>query len=68
MKRNQVESAIWRVAVLLMMILGTAACGRDRRPLDVRLQAAVDEGLRKNGVKGASAALQRPYGLRGAPH
>jgi D-alanyl-D-alanine carboxypeptidase len=42
------------------MILGAASCSRDRRPLGVRLQAAVDEGLRKYGVKGASAALIFP--------
>jgi len=60
MKQSRVGSAMWRLAVLILMILGAAACSRDRRPLDVRFQAALDDGLRKYGVKGASAALIFP--------
>ena len=62
MKWSEAECPELRVLILILalMVLGAASCSRDRRPLDVRLQAAVDEGLRKYGVKGASAALIFP--------
>ncbi len=50
------------IFILTLMILGALSCSRDRRPLDVRLQAAIDDGLRKYDVKGASAALIFPDG------
>ncbi len=62
MKLSEGEWATLRVSflILTLMVLGAASCSRDRRPLDVRLQEALNDGLRKYDVKGASAALIFP--------
>jgi CubicO group peptidase (beta-lactamase class C family) len=62
MKLGEAECAKLHVSILILalVVLGATSCHRDRRPLDVRLQAALDDGLRKYDVKGASAALIFP--------
>jgi len=62
MKLSEAECTTLRVSILIVTpaVLGATFCSRDQRPLDVRLQAALDDGLRKYGVKGASAALIFP--------
>ena len=51
-----------RVSILIaaLAVFGAASCSRDRRPLDQQLKEALDAGLRKYEVKGASAALVFP--------
>jgi len=55
-----------RTLVLLLLatlpLPGVASCARDGRPLEVQLEQALADGLRKNDVKGASAALVLPDG------
>jgi D-alanyl-D-alanine carboxypeptidase len=41
----------------LLMLVALPACTRDARPLDIRVGEAINEGLRKHDVKGASVAL-----------
>jgi len=46
--------------VTSLMLVAATSCSRDTRPLEVRLPEALDNGLRKYDVKGASAALVFP--------
>lgn len=47
---------------LVFTLTGLVSCGRSERPLQARLQAALDEQLRRCGVKGASVAVILPDG------
>jgi len=51
------------ILIAALVILAAGSCSRDRRPLAVQLQDALDRGLRKYEVKGASAALIFPDGV-----
>jgi D-alanyl-D-alanine carboxypeptidase len=46
--------------VTALMLLSVTSCSRDIRPLEEQLKGALDKGLRKYDVKGASAALIFP--------
>ena len=48
--------------LLALLAAGLAACARDARPLEERLQAAMEKRLRQYDVKGASAAVILPDG------
>jgi D-alanyl-D-alanine carboxypeptidase len=62
MKWGKAACAGMRVPILIvtLAVLGAASCSRDTRPWAVRLQAALDDGLRQYGVRGASPALIFP--------
>ena len=48
------------ILVVALVTLVAASCSRDRRPFEEQLTRALDAGLRKYDVKGASAALVLP--------
>jgi len=45
---------------VLLLAFALCSCGRDTRPLDVRIQEAITSDLRKHDVHGASVALILP--------
>lgn len=51
-----------KVLLGLLLLMSLASCARDQRPLDERLQSALDKRLRACDVKGASAAVVLPDG------
>jgi CubicO group peptidase (beta-lactamase class C family) len=48
--------------LLVLIAAGLAACAREARPLEERLQAAMEKRLRQCEVRGASAAVILPDG------
>lgn len=56
--RPRMPGAKGMAALLVVTLL--SSCVPDRRPLDVRVNEAIDDALRRHGVKGATVALILP--------
>jgi D-alanyl-D-alanine carboxypeptidase len=58
----------WSLVVGTLALVGLASCARSGRPLNDKLQSALDDRLRRCDAKGASAAVVLPDGTlwRGA--